>query len=152
MFGHLIAALALSSPGAIMPSPQDAPSAPVARMRMMSPGQFDLRWFGVGELRASANLCVTSSTGRFYMDVLPFQLSSGTATPPKYEITVKTLAGDSQTLQSSNGTMTFTGRAVGDDCHGTPNVTVELRFLQRDLTASLAGQYLEQLQINVRPA
>ncbi|PQM28597.1 hypothetical protein CVO77_09140 [Sphingopyxis lindanitolerans] len=133
------------------PAPVAADS-PVASARLVSQDQFQLRWHGVGDLRASAQLCVSSSTGRFQLDIQPMSTSFGTSEAPPFEIAISTRAGDRLVQPAkATGFTTFEGRVLPDDCMGTGNVTIELRFQQSGLTEAIAGAYLERIHLSVRP-
>lgn len=133
--------------------PNQITEAPAASAKMLSQNQFQLRWHGVGDLRATAQMCVTSTTGRFQLEIQPISMTAGRVLSPDFEIVVSTKTGENAVQKSrSVGTMTFEGRTLPNDCMGTGNVTVELRFQRDDLTETIAGEYLKRVQISVRPA
>jgi len=122
-----------------------------ASVRILTPATSTIGWFGVGDVRSTIQLCVASSTGRFRLQMSA--LANGEGTPPQYDVIFSTQLGDAQTVHSTGQSLfEFEGRTAGPDCSASPNVTLEIRFKRSDLSAALAGQYLQRLQINVVPA
>lgn len=149
MFPGILALLAVAT----APEAPRAPEAPAASARMMSGSQFQLHWYGVGELRATAQMCVTSTTGRYQLEVMPVSVNPGKQGDLPFSMVISAKGGNSISQDIRNNEFVlFEGRSVPDDCGGNGNVTVELQYHNRSLQGALAGRYFERIQINVRPA
>lgn len=143
------ALLFLAAPAPVQDAPP-TPAEPVASARILTGQDFTLRWHGVGELRAAANMCVSSTTGRYLLEIQT-QTTTAPSDPIAYSLVI-TGRGVSPLVREvrSAEIVQFEG-AVAGECGITGNVTVELRFRDQDLSTSIAGRYMERLQFTVRP-
>ncbi|MFC3307630.1 hypothetical protein [Blastomonas aquatica] len=127
-------------------------STPSASLRILSTTSNDLRWFGSGDLGSTVQMCVTSSTGRYQLQVVTSDASS-LPEGLNFEVTVNDGMTTPAALSAGgNRQLTFEGRVDPQyACAGNANVTVALRFHQSTLQKAVAGQYLKNLQFTVLP-
>lgn len=154
VWASLIAFSVASSAGQAQPALATAASSntPSASLRILSTTSSDLRWFGSGDLGSTVQMCVTSTTGRYQLQVV----TSDASMMPEglnFEVTVKDGMTTPVALSvGGNRQLTFEGRVDPQHvCAGTANVTAELRFHQSTLQKAVAGQYLKNLQFSVLP-
>lgn len=144
-----VVALLVQTPSAIS-TPQSQTGTSTASMRIIGGSSFNLRWHGVGDLRADADLCVTSSTGRFQLE-LQSMGASAAEEAPKFEVVFTTRAGEQKKQKFLSHMVSFEGRTLGTDCTSQPNVKIQLVFENKDLSKATAGTFLDRLHVNVRP-
>lgn len=111
-----------------------------------------MRWSGVGELRSQNDLCIVTQTGRFRLR-LQIGGKQGRDAVPDFEVTFSTAAGDRLTRRSNESdVLIFEGRVTPvADCKGVVNANLQFRFTERELSAAIAGNYLQQLVISIEP-
>ncbi|VWX60614.1 hypothetical protein [Sphingorhabdus sp. 109] len=141
------ALLSIASPLFATPS-----VVPDASVKIVNGAKAPLRWIGVGDLHSTTQLCVASNTGRYRLQLALVQ-DAADAHAPAYEIEFRTAAGDSEFRRSGTGNIyVFDGRtSETEDCNGTTNASLKIRFSRDNLTAAVAGEYAEQFQISVIP-
>ena len=129
-----------------------ASGEPAATVQILSAPATDLRWFGVGDLASTIQMCVTSTTGRYHMVVTTME-TSPFPTGLAFEVSVGS-DGNRRVVQHTENKfqLSFEGEVQpAFKCAGTANVSMTLRFRQSELQAAVAGEYLKNLQVSVSP-
>lgn len=131
----------------------EAPQQPQASARLLSAPSGMNRWYGVGDAASKVQMCVSSNTGRFSLNLTPRIASSDASRPREIEVVFATAGGDRQARRWDGQTdLVFNGRVVDDACGAGGNVSIEFRIDQQNLIAVVAGDYVNQMRFTVEPA
>lgn len=150
----LAGALTLASPGVAQEPSSEVPEArsPVANLIIRSGARATADWYGRGAVKISTPLCIASSTGSFRLNVLP---SSGLAALTASVNATIALERDGSLLssQSFDGRtpVSFVGRIdpMNSDCNGGDNSQLVITLPEQSLASVTAGQYFDQLQLEL---
>lgn len=151
----LVAGLMISSTAAAQEAPFEAPLAePSAQLVMRGLASADLHWRGQGAGRAGVAVCISSTTGRYALNV---QSVTGQglvgAAPIEYSIRFEA-EGVTQTADISQRRpmARFEGMVAADRaCDRGPNVRLVVSVESDQAMAGDAGAYADQIKLSVEP-
>jgi hypothetical protein len=151
----LVAGLMIGSTAAAQEAPLRAPLAePSAQLVMRGPASADLQWRGQGAGRAGIAVCISSTTGRYTLNV---QSVTGQglvgAAPIEYSIRFEA-EGVTQTARISQhrAMARFEGAVAADRaCERGPNVRLVVSVESDQAMAGDAGAYADQVKLSVEP-
>lgn len=129
-------------------------AAPEAALKVIHNGPASLSWNGRGRTNAGVGICVSSTTGRFELNVRTFSglgLSGSTKLP--YTVTLQ-MNGDTSTAVISQSTpmARFTGSVDPQrGCSAGVNARLILALDPELTLAGNAGVYDDSLQLSIEP-
>lgn len=111
-------------------------------------------WYGSGDLKLRASLCIASNSGRYQLDIVAPPLFRSQTPTATIHVVFKDETGVEQTVELQNqAQLTFTGTTTSRDstCSNGRLATLEMTFPETLLTAQEAGDYMSQFALSVRP-
>lgn len=151
----LVAGFMIGSTAAAQEAPAGTPFAePSAQLVMRSVANANLQWRGQGAGRAGIAVCISSTTGRFALNV---QSATGQglvgASPIEYSIRFES-EGVTQTARISkdHSMARFEGTVAAErSCDRGPNVRLVVSVESEQAMAGSAGAYADQVNLSVEP-
>lgn len=151
----LFTGLLIGSTAAAQEAPYGAPFAePSAQLVMRSVSNANLEWRGQGAGRAGVAVCVSSTTGRYALNV---QSATGQglvgAAPIEYSIRFES-EGVVQTARISQAQpmARFEGVVAAErSCDRGPNIRLVVSVESAQAMAGNAGAYADQVKLSVEP-
>jgi hypothetical protein len=140
--------------GLSLSMPAVANDEAVASLKIIAGPSITADWYGDGALTLRKQLCISSTTGRYTLDVsVPAGLFSK-ADAPKIEIRFKDETGVMQNKVLAAGSeMSFAGAAFtrAGECSTGNTAAIEIYVPENILMAQQSGNYFDQISLTVRP-
>lgn len=129
-------------------------NVPRAELEIFSSDHVHAAWSGKGDSETSIDLCVTSTTGRFRLQVISQSggKMSGQDKIP-YEISFRDSSGGEHTQPfANNAVLTFEGMSrANSDCSEGPNATLKIATREKQMLGAMSGNYFDRLTMSASP-
>lgn len=126
-----------------------------ASLKILSGSSLDADWYGDGALTLRKQLCITSTTGRYTVDIsAPTALFGKDKSNALIEVRFQDETGLSQSKTLANlSELTFVGSSTtaSGDCSSGTNASIEIYVPETVLLSQQSGHYFDQISLSVRP-
>lgn len=126
-----------------------------ATLKILSGSSMAADWYGEGGITMRKQLCVSSSTGRYTLDVnIPGTIFGKASGDSAIEVRFADAAGFGQSKNVSGPSqLVFSGTSApgAEQCASDTLASIEIYVPATTLTSQPAGNYFDQISLAVRP-